>query len=206
MEVATTAFVNTIFPTRKAVKDAFAPLAKLLHSDKGGKDHLFAQAMAVKSRAMLHFQISTDPYVHSHDAFRAGLFEELCKKNPGAQEQHVAMWEFEQRQAVGTRYPATMFAGITLDSHPLLHPAFDGFFFSFVYNSIPNIPALEPFTQERIIETNRLFRVIRRHFQQWQSPGFLKPVGRAGNFSWFIQEKFPTHMSYQLTLVHTIPV
>ena len=107
---------DTIFPTRKAVKDAFAPLAKLLHSDKGGKDHLFAQAMTVKSRAMLHFQISTDAYSHSHDAFRAGVFEELCKKSPGAQEQHVAMWEFEQRQAVGTRYPATMFAGITLDA------------------------------------------------------------------------------------------
>jgi len=70
----------------------------------------------VKSRAMLHFQISTDAYSHSHDAFHAGLFEELCKKSPGAQEQHVAMWEFEQRQAVGTRYPATMFAGITLDA------------------------------------------------------------------------------------------
>ena len=175
MEVATETFVNTIFPTRKAVKDAFAPLAKLLHSDKGGKDDLFAQAMAVKSRAMLHFQISTDPYIHSHDAFRAGLFEELCKKNPGAQEQHVAMWEFEQRQAVGIRYPATMLVG-TLDTHPLLHPSFDGFFFSFVYNSISNMPALKLFTEEKIIETNRLFRVIRRHFQQWRSPGFLKPV------------------------------
>ena len=124
MEVATETFVNTIFPTRKAVKDSFAPLAKLLHSDKGGKDDLFAQAIAVKSRAMLHFQISTDPYIHSHDAFRAGLFEELCKKNPGAQGQHVAMWEFEQRQAVGIRYPATMLVG-TLDTHPLLHPSGD---------------------------------------------------------------------------------
>jgi len=175
MEEAAAAFVNTTFPTRKAVKDAFAPLAKLLHSDKGGKDHLFTQVMAVKAKAMLHFQISTDPYIHSHDALRAGLFEELCKKNPGAQGQHVAMWEFKQSQAVGTRYPATLLVG-TLDSYPLLHPAFDGFFFSFVYNSIPNIPALGLFTQERIIETNRLFRVIRRHFQQWQSPGFLKPV------------------------------
>jgi hypothetical protein len=27
-----------------------------------------------------------------------------------------------------------------------------------------------------MIETTRLFQIIRRHFQQWQSPGFLKPV------------------------------
>ena len=175
MEVATAAFVNTTFPTRKAVKDAFTPLAKLLHSDKGGKDHLFTQVMAVKTKAMLHFQISSDPYIHSHDAFRAGLFEELCKKTPGAQEQHVAMWEFEQSQAVGTRYPATMLVG-TLEAHPLLHPAFDGFFYSFVYGSLRHIQALEPFTREKLIETTRLFRIIRRHFQQWQSPGFLKPV------------------------------
>ena len=91
MEEAAAAFVNTTFLTRKAVKDAFAPLAKLLHSDKGGKDHLFTQVMAVKAKAMLHFQISTDPYIHSHDALRAGLFEELCKKNPGAQGQHVGV-------------------------------------------------------------------------------------------------------------------
>jgi hypothetical protein len=175
MEVATAAFVNMTFPNRRAVKEAFTPLAKLLHSDKGGKDHLFAQVMTVKTRAMLHFEISTDPYLHSHDAARVGLFEDLCKKNPGAQEQHVAMWEFEQSQAVGTRYPATILVG-TLAAHPFLYPAFDGFFYSVMDGSVRHIQALRPFTHEKLIETTRLFQIIRRHFEQWRSPGFLKPV------------------------------